>query len=85
MYQRYEGVAANWLKFYMLNYIWVALLYAINLFCETAYTYIIDQKLSGVEDEFSFITSLSFLVMLIVKFRLYKRSYEFLLKLFSNG
>ncbi|NLT49445.1 MAG: hypothetical protein GXX85_00835 [Ignavibacteria bacterium] len=85
MYHRYEGFTANWVKWYVLNYVWVALLFAINYFCEIAFWSIKEVKLQGGADSYGFISTLSYIAILFVKIKLYKRSFDWLKGLFSNG
>lgn len=84
MYHRYEGYAANWMKWYVLNYVWVALLFAINFFCEIAFWAIKSEKLGGGVDSYGFISTLSYIAILFVKIKLYKRSFDWLKGVFSN-
>jgi hypothetical protein len=84
-FKDYEGYTANWLKLYIINYIYVAFLFVINYFCEYVFWTIREAKLSGAEDEAGFMTTLAYLMTLFVKIGLYKKSYEFLLKVFSKS
>jgi hypothetical protein len=84
MHKRYEGFAANWIMLYMLNYLYVGVLYIINYFCEYAFHAIREAKLSGVEDEHGFMTTLAYIAVLFVKIGMYRKSYDFLKEIFSN-
>lgn len=85
LYHRYEGYAASWVKYYFLNYLWVTLLFAINYFTDVAFFAIREKKLGGGIDSYGFVSTLSYIVILFVKLKLYKKSFDFLARVFSNA
>lgn len=85
LFESYHGYFSNWVRMYFLNYIYVAFLFVINFFSEYVYYTVREAKLSGIEDEHGYISSLAYITMLFVKVGLYRKSFTFLEKTLSNS
>jgi len=85
MYHRYEGFAANWAKLYVINYTWIYLIFVTNLICDKFFWGIIESKHFSDTNTHGGISVIIYLVMVLVKVSLYKKSYDFLKSIFSNS
>lgn len=85
MYHRYEGFGANWAKLYIINYTWIYLIFVTNLICDKFFWGIIDNKRFAESDSHGGMSVIIYLVMVLVKISLYRKSYEFLKSIFSNS
>lgn len=85
LFDSYSKYYTNWIRLYILNYMYVGFLFVINYFSEFVYYTVREAKLQGVEDEFGYISTLAYITMLFVKVGLYRKSYTFLREVFSNS
>lgn len=90
IFEKYKNYFWNWVKAYALNFFWIVMFWAINIFCVAMYTGIkagikamVDVN-QFTENSIDQVISGTFFMIVLVKILLYKRSKKMMNQIFTN-